>query len=191
MVGLFASASELLRADPVGKMEFVLLYLAKAGTWVVRQMIAVLFEGGSSERAHFLVGCICLTGAAVFAGEHAIAPFLRHRPLPLIVGAVTASPVEWRHSELVGAGAGARAVLESVLGTIIVRLKLRRPAHDQASRRPDSWPKLSERGIVSRMGSPAARYATVGMRLLLSIVEDADWSGPMVVVARGPFGKAV
>jgi hypothetical protein len=84
-----------------------------------------------------------------------------------------------------------RAVLDAGLTIITARLALHIPVHDHVSRKLDSTAALSERRVAADFQSPAIRYFTVGARLLVSVIEEADGSGPLVIIARGAFGKAI
>jgi hypothetical protein len=55
----------------------------------------------------------------------------------------------------------------------------------------DSTAALNESRIadVWKLQNPVVHFATVGQQLLLSVVEQT--SGPLFVIARGPFGKAI
>jgi hypothetical protein len=88
---------------------------------------------------------------------------------------------------------GARRVLEAGLASAMARIALRTAVHDHFCRRLDSTAALGESRIAElwKLESPAVRYATVGQQLLLSVIEQASGAGPLFVIARGPFGKAI
>jgi hypothetical protein len=67
------------------------------------------------------------------------------------------------------------------------------PCPDHYSRRLDSAAEISESAVMKAFGISGyvTSYCSVGDSLLLSFLEKADDAAPLVIFARGPFGKSI
>jgi hypothetical protein len=151
-------------------------------TQAVRQKIAELFEGESSECAQFFVGCVCLTRAAVRAGEQMISSIVIDRLLPLVIAVIRSSQFSVAPALAEFLQRSSRWLAPSVLATVIARLNSHTPAYDLASRTLNSSPKLLERWIASGMGRPVVR----GLWSSLRAVHSGKRSGVRVTTSRSP-----
>ena len=87
--------------------------------------------------------------------------------------------------------------LKGMIGKIhtmlLSRINLRVPWRDHFSRVVDSSCEISEDYIIKKLGltDTVISYYSIGYSLLVSFIEKEDGSGPMVVFARGAFGRSV
>ena len=86
-----------------------------------------------------------------------------------------------------------KATITSLFSLITARVNVHMPMNDYFTRRLDSSKEINEKLVIESMKMKDAKiyYYTVGQHLLVSFIEQADGSDPLVVFARGAFGKAI
>ena len=86
-----------------------------------------------------------------------------------------------------------RSMIGKIHTMLLSRINLRVPWRDHFSRVVDSSCEISEDYIIKKLGltDTVISYYSIGYSLLVSFIEKEDGSGPMVVFARGAFGRSV
>ncbi|KAH0791718.1 hypothetical protein GPJ56_004404 [Histomonas meleagridis] len=82
----------------------------------------------------------------------------------------------------------------NLLSNIVVsRIDAHIPILDYFSRKLDSSLTINEELIIKKyaINNPVINYYTVQEKLLVSFIEKSDGTGPLVVFARGSFGKTI
>lgn len=86
-----------------------------------------------------------------------------------------------------------KRVIKALFALITSRVNCHMPMNDFFTRRLDSAKEINEKLVIESLKITDAKtyYYTVGEKLLVSFIEKADGSAPLVVFARGAFGKAI
>lgn len=76
---------------------------------------------------------------------------------------------------------------------LTARVNIHMPCYDLFTKRLDSALEINENLVIQKLKieNPLIYHYTVGDSLLVSFIEKPDGTGPLVVFARGPFGKSI